>query len=80
VPPALLSQTRSAVRAEQSGLFPAAVPDSVIAVSCSTNDRWTVTITGYPFQPITPFIGTTLGDASGIIRLSTLATMPVVNQ
>jgi hypothetical protein len=78
IPSTLLSQTRSVVRSEQSGLFPASVPDSVITLTCTTNDRWTVTITGYPFQPITPFIGKALGDASGIIRLSTTATMPVV--
>ena len=78
IPSTLLSKTRSVVRAEQSGLFPGSVADSVITLTCSTNDRWTVTITGYPFQPITPFIGRALGDASGVIRLSTTATMPVV--
>jgi TadE-like protein len=77
VPSSLVSQTRSVVRAEQSGLFPASVPDSVITVSCSTNDRWTVTITGYPFHPIAPFIANALGDGA-VVHLSTSATMPVV--
>jgi Flp pilus assembly protein TadG len=75
-----LTTTRSVVRTEQQGLFPATVPDSVIALDCTASDRRTVTITNYPFQPITPFIGQALGDASGTIRLSTFATMPVVNQ
>jgi len=75
-----LTTTRSVVRAEQQGLFPASVPDSVITLDCTASDRRTVTITNFPFQPITPFIGKALGDAGGTIRLSTFATMPVVNQ
>jgi hypothetical protein len=59
VPATLLSQTRSVVKAEQSGL---SISDSTIAVTCSNNDRWTVTITNYAFQPITPFIGCVLGS------------------
>jgi TadE-like protein len=74
-----LATTRTVVRAEQDGLFPASVPDSVIGLDCAAADRRTVTITNYPFQPVTPFIGQALGDAGGVVRLSTSATMPVVN-
>jgi Flp pilus assembly protein TadG len=38
-------------------------------------DRCTVTITGYPFTPITPFISTALG---GVLPLSASATMPIL--
>jgi hypothetical protein len=76
----VLSAVRSTVTSEQQGLFPASVPVSVIGLNCSASDRRTVSITNYPFQPVTPFIAQALGDATGVIRLTTSATLPVVNQ
>jgi TadE-like protein len=73
-----IASIRPVVRNEQDGLFPPSVLDSVIGLSCAT-ERMTVTITDYPFQPITPFIANVLGNGS-VIHLSTSATMPVVNQ
>src|SRR5262249_54909419 len=73
-----VASVRPVVRAEQAGLFPASVSDSVIGLSCAT-DRMTVTITDYPFEPITPFIANALGNGR-VIPLDASATMPVVNQ
>jgi Flp pilus assembly protein TadG len=53
------------------------VADATPTSSCLT-DRCTVTITDYGFEPITPFISAALGDASGTIRLSAAATMPIL--
>ena len=75
----LPTPVRDTVRHSQSGLFPVSVPDSVIGCPATSADRRTVTITGYPFHPITPFIATAVGNGS-IIPLSSTATMPVVNQ
>ena len=75
----VLSTVRATVKAEQAGLFPASVPDAVISLDCPS-DRRTVTITAYPFQPLTPFIAQALGDATGAIPLTAWATLPVVNQ
>jgi Flp pilus assembly protein TadG len=74
-----LTSTQNTVRTEQWGLFPASVPNSIIALDCSAADRRTVTITNYPFTPLTPFIAQALGDGS-VMHLSASATMPVVNQ
>jgi hypothetical protein len=77
----VLSSVRATVRAEQLGLFPVAVPDSVITLECAFSNRRTVAIVDYPFQTVTPFVGQALsGDGTDIIRLSTRATLPVVNQ
>jgi TadE-like protein len=73
-----VANVRPVVRAEQGGLFPASVPDSVIGLNCAT-DRMTVTIIDYPFEPITPFIANALGNGS-VIHLHASSTMPVVNQ
>jgi hypothetical protein len=74
-----LSATQSIVRAEQDGLFPVSIPSSLIGLNCSSSDRRTVTISNYPFTPITPFIAKTLGDGTNLY-LSASATMPVLNQ
>jgi hypothetical protein len=83
----VVSAVTSTVRAEQTGLFAAPGPALVISLrDCSTSDRRTVAITGYSFQPVTPFIGQALGDRTGAaclihtICLGTSATLPVVNQ
>ncbi len=75
-----IAAIRATVRAEQSGLFPATVSDTVISVDCTNASQRVVTITDYPFQPVTPFIASALGDPSGVIRLTSSATLPVVNQ
>src|SRR5579859_588932 len=62
----VLTAVQATVRAEQIGLFSASVPSSAITLQCYS-DRRTVNITDYPFQPVTPFIGTLLGDDTGVI-------------
>jgi hypothetical protein len=71
---------QGAVRAEQTGLFaPSDTKTLITLTNCDKADRRTVTITNYPFQPITPFIAKALGNGT-VIPLSASATMPVVNQ
>ena len=74
----LPAAVRDTVRASQAGLFPTSVPDTTIRCPSTSADRRTVSITNYPFQPITPFVANVFGNGS-IIPLSTRATMPVVN-
>lgn len=82
----VVTAVKLTVQAEQTGLFSAPGPDMVINLNCSASDRRTVTISGYSFAPVTPFIGQALGDPTGTtcvihtICLGTSATLPVVNQ
>lgn len=82
----VVSAVTSTVEAEQPGLYPGSVPEPAPQLDCSTADRRTVSITGYSFQPVAPFIGQALGDPTGAtcaihtICISTSATLPVVNQ
>jgi hypothetical protein len=46
--------------------------------STDAPERRTVTITNYPFVPVTPFIADMLGDGS-VISLTTSATLPVLS-
>lgn len=79
----LINAAREGARAATLGKSVTTAVQNVVAdatptaTSCVT-DRCTVTITGYPFTPITPFISTALGDVGGIVRLSASATMPIL--
>ena len=73
----VLSTVQSTVQNEQSTL---SVPTATIQLDCTSSDRRTVTISNYLYQPVTPFIGSAVGDLNGKIHLTTRATLPVVNQ
>src|SRR5215472_1732496 len=63
----VVSTVTATVEAEQPGLFAAPGPHMVINLNCSSSERRTVSINGYSFQPVTPFIGQALGDPSGTV-------------
>ncbi len=67
---------RNRVRAEQPNLI---TDPSIIFVDCSQPTRRTVTIQGYPFVLASPFLDRLVGDGTGNVRLTTSATLPVMN-
>lgn len=79
----LINAAREGARAATLGKNVTTAVQNVLAdatptSSSCTADHCTVTATGYPFDPITPFISTALGGADGLIRLSASATMPIL--
>ena len=77
-----LAAVQTTMRNEQPDLFPSSASAlmSTVGLNCAPRDRRTVTITGYPFHLVTPWLAQALGDPDGTMRLTTSATLPVVNQ
>jgi Flp pilus assembly protein TadG len=70
---------RTALATQQPALFAGSNVNSITLDACPPTDRRTVTITNYPFEPVTPFIARALGDGT-VIHLTTSATLPVLSQ
>lgn len=77
-----LAAVQTTLQDEQPDLFPSSelALMSTVSLNCASADRRTVTITGYPFHLITPWLAQALGRPDSTLLLTTSATLPVVNQ